>query len=569
MRLPHAVTATVVALTAATVGLAVVLAAPVSARSATVPGHGAVTQPARIVSPQVSRAVRAHSLTNSAVSADLASFNWSGYVAQGDTYSSVTSNWTQPAVVCSSKGIVSFWVGLDGWGDSTVEQTGSGVDCRTGTPQYYAWWETFPTNSQQTYAGVAVEPGDAMSASVTVTGAKYSLTISDSTQDWTRTTLAAAPAGATNATAEVVAEAASLNTAVTQLPNFGSATFTGSAIDGGSLQAASAQSINMVNNDSGVIASTGPADDTGDFTVGYTGGAGNGVLGAFQQADGTLHTYTATGDTPQQQTVAPGTSPAIIPLPAGYETAYQGTNGDLMLAGPGGTTDAGLGMAPGTSPSITGLAAGAWEVAFQANTGVLWTYTSTGVASNVALSMAAGTSPSITTLAGGRIIIAFQANTGSLSTSQGAGHVSRNLSLGMAPGTSPSIASLPTAGYVIAFQANTGDLWVVNSATGVTADQGLGMAAGTDPNIAAASGGGFGVAFQANTGSLWTMISGVGGRDQKLAMAAGTNPAIVSVPGGWETAVQAASGDFMVSGAAGGVDTRQPMAKNTSPDIAP
>jgi hypothetical protein len=402
-----------------------------------------------------------------------------------------------------------------------------------------------------------------------VTGAKYALTVSDSTQNWTRTTQAAAPAGATNATAEVVAEAASLNNTVTLLPNFGDVAFTGSAIDGGSLQAAGAQSINMVNNDSGVIASTGPADDTGDFTVNYTGGAGNSVLGAFQQADGTLHTYTATGDTPQKQAVAAGTNPAVIPLPAGYETAFHGTNGDLMVSGPPGTTDTHLGMAAGTSPSITALAAGAFEVAFQANTGSLWTYTSAVVSTNLSLGMATGTSPSITTLANGKIQIAFQANTGQLWTTLGAPHIGRNQGLGMAAGTSPSIAGLSAGGAVIAFQANTGNLWVYNStALATAADQMLGMAPGTDPNIAANGSGGFGVAFQANTGSLWTLIAGVG-RDQKTAMAAGTNPAIVAVPGGWETAVQAASGDFTVAGAAGNVDTLQPMAPKTSPDIAP
>jgi hypothetical protein len=52
-------------------------------------------------------------------------------------------------------------------------------------------------------------------------------------------------------------------------------------------------------------------------------------------------------------------------------------------------------MAAGTSPSITALASGGHQVAFQANTGILWTVGPDGI-TNWQLGMAAGTSPSIT-----------------------------------------------------------------------------------------------------------------------------------------------------------------------------
>ncbi len=32
----------------------------------------------------------------------------------------------------------SFWIGLDGYNNSTVEQTGSEVDCSGSTPEYYS-----------------------------------------------------------------------------------------------------------------------------------------------------------------------------------------------------------------------------------------------------------------------------------------------------------------------------------------------------------------------------------------------------------------------------------------------
>jgi hypothetical protein len=65
--------------------------------------------------------------------------------------------------------------------------------------------------------------------------------------------------------------------------------------------------------------------------------------------------------------------------------------------------------------------------------------------------MTAGTSPSITALAGGGFEIAFQANTGALWTYGTAS--SGATDLGVNPRTSPSIAGAPSGGYEAAFQA--------------------------------------------------------------------------------------------------------------------
>src|SRR5262249_46738093 len=105
--------------------------------------------------------------------------------------------------------------------------------------------------------------------------------------------------------------------------------------------------------------------------------------------------------------------------------------------------------------------------------------------------------------------IAFQANTGNLwywssegdGSKSGAGH---DLHLGMMKGTSPSITD---DGFVrsylhIAFQANTGHLWEYQSNSGAGYDRHLGMMAGTSPSVAA-SGSGETIPFQADTGNLW------------------------------------------------------------------
>lgn len=575
MRLARSVTAAVVVAAVVVGGITVAQAASFSAHDTGTAGAGAVTLPAQIISPTKSN--ERTSGGPRGTTGNMTSTNWSGYVATGGGFTSVTSSWVQPTVSCTSPGVVSFWVGLDGWGDNTVEQTGSGADCRSGSPQYYAWWETFPTNSQQTYS-VAVSPGDHMTATATFTNGQYQLQVADLDQGWSKTTTAAAPTGSSNLSAEVVAEAASLGNNVTQLPDFGTASFTGGTINGNSLNNAGAQALNMVNSSGSVIASTGTADSSGDFAVTYTGGM-SGVQGAYQASDGTLHTYGPTGDTPQQMTMQTGTSPSITQLPgsSGEESAYQGANGDLVVAGTAGTMDTQLGMLAGTNPSITYLSGGGFEVAFQANTGMLWTYSPGTAPTNLALGVYSGTSPSIATLADGSIQIAFEANTGSLWTYSSNG-AAGSLHLGMSKGTSPSIAALPNSGYMIAFQANTNFLWTYTSGTSAAGpsavNQALGMSVGTNPAIATASGG-YSVAFQANTNTLWTFVSGVGASNQDQAnqpagMAAGTSPAIVTVPGGYESAFQATSGDFVVIGSsAPEIDTEQVMQGGTSPDLAP
>jgi peptidase A4-like protein len=175
------------------------------------------------------------------------STNWSGYAATG-SFHSVSASWTEPTGVCNSSGkqFSSFWVGLDGFNSSTVEQTGSEVDCARRSPSYFAWFEMFPaapTNFSDT-----VRPGDHFSASVTFNGgSSYTLVISDSTQGWSHT-VNASLAGAANSSAEVIAEAPSSVTGVLPLADFGTVNFTNSTANGSSLSNFAPTGINMDNS---------------------------------------------------------------------------------------------------------------------------------------------------------------------------------------------------------------------------------------------------------------------------------------------------------------------------------
>jgi len=200
----------------------------------------------------------------------LKSTNWAGYAVTGGTYTSVAANWIEPTVTCTSNGIVGFWVGLDGWGSNSVEQDGTGVDCEKGTPQQFAWWETYPANSVQVY-NAPVAAGDRMSSTIVAQGhGEYVLVLTDWTARWTIKNPVSLPSGS-NASAEIVAEAVTAGQDITTLPDFGAIGFTGSTINNGSPQATGAQAIDMTDAMNGVIATTTEADPNGDFIVNYTG----------------------------------------------------------------------------------------------------------------------------------------------------------------------------------------------------------------------------------------------------------------------------------------------------------
>jgi hypothetical protein len=109
--------------------------------------------------------------------------NWTGYVLVGHTegFGQVTGEFKIPAVVCTSANSkASFWIGLDGYGNGTVEQVGISTDCVNSMPQYRTWWEMYPNSTQyQFYAA----PGDTISMLVKYVGGAWNLALTDLTVD--------------------------------------------------------------------------------------------------------------------------------------------------------------------------------------------------------------------------------------------------------------------------------------------------------------------------------------------------------------------------------------------------
>lgn len=168
---------------------------------------------------------------NAANAAATTSMNWSGYAATGGRFTSVSAGWTQPAVTCTAQNTFSsFWVGLDGDGTQSVEQTGTEADCSGGAAAYSGWFEMFP--NAPVFYNNPVKPGDAMSASVTTSGSgSFTLTLTDNTQGWNQVTTQTS-ATAQLGSAEVIAEAPSTAAGVEPLSNFGTVSFANATADG-------------------------------------------------------------------------------------------------------------------------------------------------------------------------------------------------------------------------------------------------------------------------------------------------------------------------------------------------
>ena len=196
------------------------------------------------------------------------STNWSGYALSGanGAFHSVSASWVEPTGTCTSRSdeYSSFWVGLDGYSSDSVEQTGTDVDCSGTTPVYYGWYEMYPAYPVN-YSNT-VRPGDHLSASVTFSGTStYTLVLTDSTQGWTRTTTKS-EGGLARASAEVITEAPSSESGVLPLADFGTVSYSASAVNGTSLGTQSPIEIVMIDSSGHDKDSTSAISSGGAFS---------------------------------------------------------------------------------------------------------------------------------------------------------------------------------------------------------------------------------------------------------------------------------------------------------------
>ena len=196
-----------------------------------------------------------------------ASSNWSGYALDTSTYSAITGQWVVPTV-SRTKGPTysSSWIGIDGFNNSNLIQTGTEQDYASGGAQYYAWWEILP--AAETEISYPVAAGDHMSASIVNDGnGDWTITLTDITQNWTFSTVQAYSGPGTSA--EWIEEAPTIGGHVATLAHYGQTTFNPGTVNGGNPGLVTADGGVMIQRRTQVSTPSVPDSDTDGFNVAY------------------------------------------------------------------------------------------------------------------------------------------------------------------------------------------------------------------------------------------------------------------------------------------------------------
>lgn len=213
--------------------------------------------------------------------------NWSGYASTGGTYTSVSGSWSVPQV--TGNGYTSAdatWIGIGGITGSDLIQVGTqNVVDPSGQVTTSAFYELLPDYSIN-LAGVTVNPGDSITASIVETSANY----------WTIRLVDNSNGGVYDnevyyasslSSAEWIEEDPS-DGADQEIPldNFGTIDFTsGLTTDNGntvSISNSNAQTISMVNELDQPLDTISSLDGTGsNFTITRSGASSGSSISQF------------------------------------------------------------------------------------------------------------------------------------------------------------------------------------------------------------------------------------------------------------------------------------------------
>ncbi|NMP23350.1 G1 family glutamic endopeptidase [Sulfobacillus harzensis] len=234
-------------------------------------GFGAIPALATSAPPAIVNAPRLHqkpgSNTNSP-SFGWSSSNWSGYAVTGQTYHSITDSWIVPKVT-SSHGTEysSSWIGIDGFNNSDLIQTGTEQDASKSGASYSAWWEILPA-AETTISGMTIHPGDVMQASIVNNGnGTWTISLKDTTsgQSFSTTQSYSGPAQS----AEWIEEAPTVGGRVATLANYGQTTFDPGTVNGQNPGLVTSDGGVMIQRNAQVSTPSVPDSDTDGFNIAY------------------------------------------------------------------------------------------------------------------------------------------------------------------------------------------------------------------------------------------------------------------------------------------------------------
>ncbi len=164
-------------------------------------------------------------------SQQLVSADWSGYSVSSDLsapqadVTAVTGTWIVPNISGTNDSFSAAWIGIGGQYDESLIQTGTEQSILNNTASYFAWYELLPNDS--IYLNMTVNPGDTMSASITLQNS--------ATNTWLivlknlsngQTYQKSFQYASTRSSAEWVVERPTVNNVQYPLADFGTITFT-------------------------------------------------------------------------------------------------------------------------------------------------------------------------------------------------------------------------------------------------------------------------------------------------------------------------------------------------------
>lgn len=219
------------------------------------------------------RSPRLQALTNSnnsrKVNFGWTSSNWSGYAlkrTQG-AFRSISGEWIVPAVSPANQSTYSsIWIGIDGFNNTSLIQTGTEQEYVNGKAVYYAWWEILP--STESIIPHPVSPGDAMRAVITkLRTGRWSIRITNKTKKWTFQTVK--EYSGPQKSAEWVVEAPQINGVTNVLAHYGRTVFYNCKVNGRNPKLTSSDGGVMVQKQIAVSTPSLPNTDRNGFTVAY------------------------------------------------------------------------------------------------------------------------------------------------------------------------------------------------------------------------------------------------------------------------------------------------------------
>jgi hypothetical protein len=158
---------------------------------------------------------------------------WSGYMVAPDVQdklplvAGVNASWTVPEVKPSENNTFSgVWVGIGGYGEDTLIQTGTEQEYIDGKVSYYSWYELLPAHLVR-IKDLHVRPGDLITASLSLVNQytnAWSIEINDVTRGEHFKKVAAY--NSSMRSAEWIVERPLVNDRISTLANFGNVTFT-------------------------------------------------------------------------------------------------------------------------------------------------------------------------------------------------------------------------------------------------------------------------------------------------------------------------------------------------------